>query len=162
MITLAEDDPATVSRMLTHFYGSEYDDTEPSLSKTHPQDIAHAQEHDDTPKLTTSELKMLNNVLVYAIAEKYDLTLLMILATYKFEDIHDQVVSTDEARACLARFLPILVAIYETTPPCAVGLRQSAARFCSKHMSEIVADDTWWEFLTQHRDFMIYMSDARR
>lgn len=139
--------------MLTHLYGYHYDDAEPN-----PLSRFELPTPNCVPYQTTAaKAKMLNNVLVYALAEKYNITNLMVIATGKFEAIHDDLNPTPSV---LSGFLPVVIAVHETTPDSEVGLRRSAARFCAQYMKAIIADDAWWEFITGHREFVRAMFDA--
>lgn len=155
VVILEEDDPATVARMLRHFYGWTYDDKQPSPLQTQSSESPDYESISMTP----AEVIMLNNVLMYALAEKFDLSSLMDISTSRFDAVHDRLAPTQKDRVTLAGFRRIVVTIHETTPPSALCLRRSAARFCAKHIREILADQDWWDFMTDHREFAITMLD---
>ena len=91
-----------------------------------------------TPRLSEMLLrhskKMMNNVVVYAIAQKYDIEGLKELATAKFRDLLFLEEPNDT-------FPNIIGAVYETSSITDPGLRLVATRYCAHYSTQILADD---------------------
>ncbi|KAL8734282.1 MAG: hypothetical protein Q9181_003249 [Wetmoreana brouardii] len=73
----------------------------------------------------------LNNVLVYALAEKYDIQTLKILSQAKFRSCSQEEWNDDD-------ILTVLQLIYETTPGTDRGLRDIILNICSKHRDGLI------------------------
>lgn len=153
-ITLDDDDPSTVDRMLLYLYTLDYPDADvqdipakdvamDNSLPPDPQNKTSTATGEEMDSGTVSELgesatlddpRMMNNVLVYAIAEKYDIPELKDLAKRKFETLvnskwpHEDLDTVTEA-------------IFSTTPDGDMGLRQVVIDICAQHFQEILKDE---------------------
>jgi hypothetical protein len=146
---LEEDDPQTVERMLAYLYTSDYCDGDYSGSAA---DVAAPEEvladvledeersgstsqsimkEQDDASATTDELSLLNNVLVYAIAEKYGIAELKQMAKEKFRSQARSLLSAKE-------FSEIIRELYGSTPPSDRGLRDIVSQVCAQQGRTIV------------------------
>ena len=81
--------------------------------------------------------ELLNNIAVYAIADKYDIPELEVLAALKF----------DNALCCsgivkdLASFPAIVDAVFDTTPDTKVGLRNVVIEYCKTWKEDIIDNE---------------------
>ena len=129
--------------MITYLYTLKYDDDGDAAS---PQNyMANGMEVGSaraltvmTAPLSTEELlrhtKMVNNVAVCAIAQKYDLDELKGLATAKFKDL----IWFGEPNHGLPE---IVDAVFETTSMTDTGLRNVVVAYCTEYSTDIIADD---------------------
>lgn len=138
--------------MLTYLYTLAYDDEGDTASIQHYMvdgskvGTSNALTTMTTP-LSAEELlrhaKMVNNVAMCAIANKYDIGELKELATVKFSDL-----LWLEAPS---HGLPdIIHAVFETTSITDPGLRNVAVEFCTHYSTEIVADDYLSSLIKDH------------
>lgn len=129
--------------MLTYLYTLEYDDDGPLASAKHY--MANGTRAAASEALTTTNMplsaadllrhaKMMNNVAVYAIAQKYDINELKELATVKFCDLL-------WLEAPTYAFPDIISAVFETSSITDPGLRFVAAKYCAHYSTQILADD---------------------
>ena len=128
-ITLDDDDQPTVRRMLTYFYTLDYDDADTFQSVDEPasQDAGgHILDSSSKPDVVddakTSHRKRMNNLRVYALAEKYDIPVLKELAKTKFKLCN---IAFD-----LPRYREVVKAICESTPTTDLGLRNIVILEC--------------------------------
>ena len=156
-----DDDPQTVDRMLLYLYMLDYpDDDVPNVLAEHVSMDCSATPHlqreiswtteEETDSITTSEPseraaprdpRMMNNALVYAIAEKYDIPELKELAKRKFQTLASSKWPHDD-------FYAVTEAVFSTTPDGDMGLRQVVLDVCERHFQEILKDrDTRASFL---------------
>lgn len=152
IVALGEDDPPTVRRMLTYLYTLTYHDEGDAASAQHYMVNGtkvvnfQAQTTMTTPLSEEEQLrhaKMMNNVVVYAIAQKYHIGELKELATAKLREL-----LWLEAPS---HGLPdIIDAIFETTASTDPGLRKVAVEFCTHYSTEIVADDYLYSIIKDH------------
>ena len=153
IIELDHDDFESVDRMLSYFYGPDYDDRDwtfmekfndnmimrpdaevdllsqekvtfntqglPVQHKTYPDSNQTLEDS----RLTARHIRMLNNIHVYAIAEKYDIPTLKSLAICKFEDLAVHFTLYPD-------FTSIIREVYESTPESDKGLRSIVIRLC--------------------------------
>ena len=141
--------------MLTYLYTLDYDDNGPPASAKHymangtKAAISQAPTTTNTP-LSAEDLlshaKMMNNVVVYAIAQKYDINELKELATLKFRRL-----------LCLNvpnyAILTIIGAVYETSFITDPGLRLVAASYCAHHSTHFLADDRLPSIIEHYSEF---------
>jgi len=156
-ITLEEDDAHAVERMLAYLYTSEYcdenysgsaavevspeegpwpanesEDKERSIS---PSQATTGEQDDpfvaDDPSVAVDEPSLLNNVLVYAIAEKYGITELKEMAKAKFQDRAGSLLSAEE-------FPEIIRELYRSTPSSDRGLRDIVSQVCAAQGRTII------------------------
>ena len=151
-IVLKEDDPPTVRRMLTYLYTLTYDDEGDAASAEHYMvNGAKISKAAPTlsPPLSEEELsrhaKMMNNVVVYAVAQKYDISELKELATFKFRQLL-------WLKAPSPSLLHVVDAVFETTSIADSGLRSVVAKYCIKYRTEIVADNHLSTMIRDHGD----------
>ncbi|KAE8440474.1 hypothetical protein EG329_007440 [Mollisiaceae sp. DMI_Dod_QoI] len=163
-ISLEEDDPHAVERMLVYLYTSDYSDGDSSRLaevvaspeealadelEDDEQSVSMAQstrgEQDDA-SATTDEPSLLNNVLVYAIAEKYGIADLKELAKAKFQDRVGILMSAME-------FPAIIRELYRSTPSSDRGLRDIVSQACAEHGGRIVASQDLNAILVEVGEF---------
>ena len=150
-----DDDPQTIKRMLIFLYTLDYPDDElsddpaddapstnhlpPHLRRTIPKklEIGVASSAVSAPSEdngTVNRTKMMNNVQIYAVAEKYNLPELKELAVRKFESL-----MTSQWHH--ANFEQIIKAVFTTTPSKDEGLRRVVQEACSRNFEKILEDD---------------------
>ncbi|KAH8656126.1 hypothetical protein BGZ60DRAFT_417837 [Tricladium varicosporioides] len=133
-ISLEEDDPHTVERMLAYLYTSDYCDRDysgPVAVETSPEELQPMIEKQDNASTTTNEPSLLNNVLVYAIAEKYGITGLKEMAQAKFQSQAGSLLSAKE-------FPEIIRELYRSTPSSDRGLRDIVSQLCAQRGRTII------------------------
>ena len=159
LIVLEEDDPPTVCRMLTYLYTLDYDDDGPPASAEHY--MANGTEAATSEALTTTNsplsaedllkhAKMMNNVVVYAIAQKYDIKGLKELATMKFLELL-------WLEAPNYAFPNIIGAVFDISSSTDSGLRRVAAKYCALYSTQILADDHLCGVIKDHSDLGLDM-----
>ncbi|KAL8913676.1 MAG: hypothetical protein Q9171_001526 [Xanthocarpia ochracea] len=138
-INLSDDDPDAVVRMLAYLYTSTYDDEDGSDFALHTDFAIN-----DTPSSTSIALgeaaaasipikssALMTNVLVHALADKYDIQLLKQLSKTKFE-----------VRAAgdwaIEEIVTVLAKVYETTPTKDSSLREPIMRVCAKYIDRLI------------------------
>lgn len=143
-----DDEPQTVGRMLLYLYTLDY----PSEDVFHILGECGATGYSSSPNsqrkasITTGEgtdsdttlgvatpdgPRMMNNILVYAIAEKYDIPELKELARCKFHVLASSRWPHDG-------FDAIADAVFSTTPEKDMGLRQIVLDICEEHFFDIL------------------------
>ncbi|KAL6717962.1 hypothetical protein ACLMJK_004047 [Lecanora helva] len=156
VIDLEEDDCPTVGRMLKYMYIEDYEDEGDAASITpylrdtpeiylteadKPRNPNEPFAGDNTSTLS----RHLNNVAVYAIAEKYSILRLKDLALDKFESLM--------CKQELSPAIPTVIdAIFRTTTPLDEELRGVAVKFCASYDAEIVSDERYSWILRNHGD----------
>ena len=151
-INMNDDDPQTLKRMLFYLYNLDYPDHEvPDIHAEHvgtgrlspphlkiPTSIdeativsANLESSEGAP---THDPRMMNNVLVYAIAEKYDIPDLKALANGKFQSLARSKWPHDD-------FYILTEAVFSTTPDNDMGLRQVVLDICEKHFQDILRSE---------------------
>ena len=162
VIALKEDDPPTVQRMLTYFYALDYDDDDGKSGSVAYNtgdgvESACSEAKDKYPNYT----RLMNNVAVYAIAHKYEVTELKELARVKFSELL--------FKGCLSGDpVAVVNAVFETTSFSDTGLRNVAIGFCTSQIDNIVDDDSLNGVLKDHgelglgviRQLLARLSDA--
>lgn len=122
--------------MLTYLYTLDYDDDGDAgspdcyLLNVNSESVATALPEQEAKQ----HQKLMNNVVVYAIAEKYNIVELEELAKAKFEECLDQLVLSE------LYLPPIVDAIYGTTPSTDQGLRGVIVSTCVFWAEEILSD----------------------
>ena len=106
-------------------------------------------------RLSDNELlrhaKKMNNVVVYAIAQKYDIGELKELATAKFRKLlwHEEP----------SHDLPdIIDAVFETASITDPGLRNVAVQYCTYYITDIVSDDHLCSVIKDHGELGLDVS----
>ena len=127
---LEDDDPATVERMIAFLYTGKYDQGNSDIP---------AKEAKRTARTT-----LMVDTLVYSLADKYDIKGLKVLARFNFRRVD----------CCTAwqceDFLNIVRAVLNTTPDNDSGLRDMVSCICARHIDEVLADETWNDFLADN------------
>ncbi len=93
--------------------------------------ISSTSEERDNAPLTIDEPSLLNNVLVYAVAEKYNITELKELAKAKFQGRAISLLSAME-------FPEIIRELYRSTPSSDRGLRDILCQVCAERGRTII------------------------
>lgn len=149
-IDLSDDDPETLQRLLSYLYTADYE-YQVSAERNKAIDTAEAlittnQSSDDSQYLPLQGGKgsnteasrellrfpprdLLNNALVYALAEKYDVKTLKTLAKAKFASC--SVGKWDDESLCA-----VLEVVYDTTPTSDRGLRDIISEICARQLDE--------------------------
>ena len=150
---MRDDDPETVRRMLSYLYTLDYSDerlpddsTETVVAEaTLPPHLRHktksaagSETRSGRPSSGVEskplyDPKRLNNVLVYAVADKYDIPELKELAKRKFQGLMNNEWFNVEFEA-------VRNAVFESTPSQDTGLRQILFQICIDHFEDIVKD----------------------
>ena len=136
IITLQDDDTPTVHRMMKYLYTLDYDDEGEAASVAtyghgkgasgNLQAATVIEEDELSENNSSSYHKLLNNVAVYAIADKYDIPELGALAAKKFcTAIWDSMLVTD-----MASLRAIIDAVFEATPDAKRDLRDAVIWYC--------------------------------
>ena len=139
-ITLNDDDPSTVRRILTYLYTLDYDDADASQAVA----VAASQNADSNvldssskpeaiDDATTSHRKRMNNVLIYALADKYNIPALKELAKTKFQNC--------KAGYSYSLYRDVISAVYESTPDTDSGLRDIVILECAKEVEDILDEE---------------------
>ena len=164
IITLQDDDTPTVRRMLKYLYTLDYDDTgEPA----NVANYAHGKGASTNLQATTATDEeqssgddplgnyhhLLNNIAVYAIADKYDIPELEMLAATRFESaLHGSGLGSD-----LAGLPAIVDAVFDTTPDVKRGLRDVMIRYCKCWKKEIIDNEDSAVIVTDHGEIGLAM-----
>lgn len=99
-----------------------------------------------TPKPPPSEDKLMNNVLLYVMAEKYDLSHLKDRAKERFLNLlGDERPST--------QMVPVIIAICDSTPPADQGLRKILTEFCAHNIDRLMQDPDFTATMEKYTDF---------
>ena len=150
--------------MFTYLYTLDYDDEGDTASAQHymanATKLPTPQALTTTRKiLSTEELlkhnKMMNNVAVCAIAQKYEIDELKKLAKAKFRKLW------------LSQKVPnhglygIIDAVFETTTINDPGLRNVVVKYCADHHTEIVRDDALCSIIKDNGEFSLALLRKR-
>ena len=146
IITLQDDDTPTVHRMMKYLYTLDYDDKGEAASVAtyghgkgvsgNLQAVTVIEEDELSENNSPSYHELLNNVAVYAIADKYDIPELGALAAKKFcIAIWDSMLVTD-----MASLRAIIDAVFEATPDAKRDLRDAVIWYC-KHWNKAFIDN---------------------
>ena len=147
-ITLDDDDPSTVRRMLTYLYTLDYDDEDasPDLSASLSTDGGGVADSSSKPAVvddaTTSHCKAMNNVRVYALAEKYDISVLKELAKSKFQQCN---IACD-----YSGYREIIDAAFKSTPDTDSGLRDVVIRECANNVEMCIKEEGMAPMMREH------------
>lgn len=167
IISLNDDDPATVKRMLKYLYTLDYCDgelmtLEPGTNNTvdcttlkkifalqfDANEMSRPiEEAIDFGK--TTHCKLINNARVYALAEKYNITALMESARIKFGYL-----SYKSYIRCGDLFNAEVVAlVFESTPDSSHGLRDIVIEVCAVRVDRVLQDEGLCEEMRKHGQF---------
>lgn len=139
-ITLDDDDQSTVRRMLTYLYTLDYDDADASqvvaVAASQNAD-SHVADTSAKPEpindATISHCKRMNNVRVYALAEKYNIPALKELAKTKFEKC--------KAGFSYSLYREVVSAVFESTPDTDSGLRNIVILKCANTVEKSLKEE---------------------
>lgn len=143
-----DDDPQAVKRLLLYLYTLDYPEEDDSdvpvtMDRSHPPRLFSAATEgesilgtmsDSLDGATLSDPRMMNNVLVYAVAEKYDIPDLKDLAKSKF-------LTLATSKWPHVDLYAVLETIFSATPDGDMGLRQIILDICRQHVQDILKDD---------------------
>ncbi len=161
-IVLEDDDPPTVRRMLTYLYTLAYDDEGDVASAQHYQvkgteaNTSQAQNTMTAPprppsaKELSRHVKMINNVILCAVAQKYGVAELKHLAMGRFRELL-------WLGAPNPGLPDIINAVFNTTSITDPGLRNVAVEFCTHYIAECVADARLCSTIKVHGDLGLGM-----
>ena len=144
IVTLQDDDTPTIRRMLRYLYTLNYDDHGEAASVANYTHNKGASEYLLATTVTEEQQwsardppnypELLNNVAVYAIADKYGIPELEVLAATKFENaLQNSCIYED-----LASLPTIVDAVFDTTPDTKCGLRNIVIKYCKYWKEEII------------------------
>ena len=166
IITLQDDDTPIVRRMLKYLYTLDYNDDEDDGEAA---DVAHYA-HDtgasaDLQARTVTEEqhlsapdrpgyhRVLNNIAVYAIADKYNIPELEALAATKFSDA----LCLWGEEMDLASLPAIVDAVFDATPDAKRGLRDVIISYCKCWKKDIIDDEDLAAIVTDHGEIGLAM-----
>lgn len=121
-------------------------DTAETVSTKSPEEEATVEVSEGASNMEESLL--LNNVMVYTIAEKYDIFELKELAKAKFLSQADTLLSSHE-------FPEVVKTIYKSTPSKDRGLRDIVSQVCVKQVRELMEDEAFKGIISDVGDFGI-------
>jgi len=136
VITLHDDEPEMVARMLLCLYTSHYPvqlkkrdfsgypTVEEFMKKGYPKFQTDSFEHETNPFLVHSK--------VYAIADKYDMPGLQAICVTKFHRVYDHY--------DLPNLVNALPHVYSSTPPSQTALKQKVITLVQKSYKEIISE----------------------
>lgn len=168
-MTLKDDDPITVERMLTFLYTRDYDDKAPAQIEepvNTPKDAVGSTLEDDGHVTSLFPMSMvaldgnesdrdfsalelsraLINIAVYAIAEKYNLKDLKKAAMIRCLSQKWSYWPLDDLRV-------IAKEIYSSTPSSDRGLRDQVICDCADHAQELTEQEDWISLIKMDADF---------
>lgn len=125
---LEEDDPDTVGRMLEYIYTLGYCEKEKQSISTPGESM---EQDDTTATADDTGVQLLNNVYVYAIADKYFIEGLKQMAKEKFQ-------SQAESLLFVGQFAEIIRELYGSTMSSDRGLRDIVSRICAQQGKTII------------------------
>ena len=128
-IVLDDDDPYTINRMLLFIYTGDYPEGE----------IPHAQRPSNHEIAWTSPIqpdddKLMNNVLVYAIADKYDLYELKKLARTRIQSLMDP----NQPYTGASDFSDVVKTVFDLTSVADSELRDIFIRKCAENFPSVL------------------------
>ena len=161
MITFRNDDPPTFNRMLIYLYTGDYPDgiipsaqqpltlDECSIS---PYVRALMPTSATAPKVHSTDDKLMNNVNLYIMAEKYDLHHLKGRAMTRFHDLMGNETPNE-------KLVPVINAIYECTKPGDSGLREIITETFAQNINIVLASEDLTAVMKKFADlsFAIFM-----
>ena len=158
-----DDDASTVNRMLIYLYSRDYSDGKIPLEQ-YPVVIDDSSEELDDQAAAVSlssafrsrptHSRMINNLLVYAIACKYNLPSLKSLARSKF-----QASLESSPRAKLA---PLISTMSKMTLASVAGVRDTLIQFCAENIEGIIQDSAVATIIKKDGEFLFSVFDEKR
>lgn len=154
-INMDDDDPAAVKRMLLYLYLQDYEDTEPEPSASWIPPLVFSTDDDDKPTMAfgfgprivdadeeaealaiASHPRLLANISVYAVADKYDIPALKDLAKSKFSALAWGVWPHKD-------FSTVIHEVFESTPSSDSGLRDIVTKVCIEHIDVVLNEEQY-------------------
>ena len=162
-----DDDPQAVKRLLLYLYTSDYPEEDDSdvpviMNYSHSPSLTSAATEGESNLSTMSnsfdgatprDHRMMNDVLVYAVAEKYDIPELKDLAMHKFRTLASSRWSQDD-------FHVATEAVFSTTPETDIGLRQIVLDICKEHSEDILRDKEFRAMIFENKAIAAVVLDA--
>lgn len=163
IITLQDDDTPTVRRMLKYLYTLDYDDNGEATDMANYAHDNGASTDLQAPTLTEKQQlsvldppdyrKVLNNIAVYAIADKYDIPELEALAVTKF----NHALWISRLGMNLANLPAIVDAVFDATPDGKRGLRDVMITYCKCWKKRITDNEDFAAIVTDHGEIGLAM-----
>ena len=141
ILPLEHDNPAAIECMVKFLYTGDYDGQ------------AYLTMDTDYGMDSVLGTILMLNVLVYSLADKYDIEPLKILAEFKFYDIADRKMGED--------FPAVVTAVFEATRSSDIGLRSLVCSICTCHLDEILTSEVWNEVLASNLAFLKYADEFK-
>ena len=142
--------------MLRYLYTLDYDDNGEAASVANYNHGKDASANLQATTVTEEEIlsadyssyyhKLMNNIAVYAIADKYDIPELEVLAATKFEDT----LVSESIMASRASIPAIIDAVFDATPDTKCGLRDAVIRYCTVWKEEIIDNEDLVPIVRDH------------
>ncbi|KAI4137995.1 MAG: hypothetical protein LQ341_004868, partial [Variospora aurantia] len=130
-VSLVEEDPQIIQRLMSFFYTGDYGD----LASV-PPSFFFVHEYCDAGADDSRQERLVLHCAMYACADRYSVAHLKTQAERKYQAL---VVSVWPLKD-----LPALIAdVYTSTPSNDHGLRDSMVRICADHINEIIAGPSW-------------------
>ena len=162
-----DDDPQAVKRLLLYLYTFDYPEEDDSdvpmtMSCSHSPSLSSAATEEESnlgamsnsfDDPTPRDNRMMNDVLVYAVAEKYDIPDLKDLAMHKFRTLASSKWSQDD-------FHVAMEAVFSTTPETDMGLRQIVLDICKEHSEYILRDKEFRAMMFENKAIAAVVLDA--
>ena len=135
--------------MLTYLYTLDYDDEDTSQAvavAASGNTDGHVADSNSTPEVTdhatTSHCKRMNNIRVYALAEKYNIPALKELAKTKFQNC--------KTACSYPLYREVINAIFESTPDSDSGLRNLIILKCAKDLETSLKEEGVASMIRDH------------
>lgn len=151
-INLPEDDPQTLRCMLSYLYTADYDDGQSAavtMSTSHEENAINTSKASDEGAGESRSMgsTLLNNALVYALAEKYDVEPLKELSKSKFQI---QTWGKDWNFDDIPR---LLQEVHRSIPATDRGLRDIVIELCAQHIDRLMSNPVFSQVL--HEDAIL-------
>ena len=168
IITLQDDDTPTVRRMLKYLYTLNYDNDDDdgeaadvalyargkgASAELQARTVTEEQHLSAPYRSGYHYHRVLNNIAVYAIADKYDIPELEALAATKFSDA----LCLWGEEMDLASLPAIVDAVFDATPDAKRGLRDVIISYCKCWKKDIIDDEDLAAIVTDHGEIGLAM-----
>ena len=149
--------------MLKYLYTLDYDDSGEAASvENYTQDKGASEDLLATTVTEEQQLsareppdypELLNNIAVYALADKYDIPELGMLAVTKFDcALHCSGIEND-----LASLPAVIDAVFDTTPDTKRGLRNVVIKYCKYYKDQIIDNEDSAVIVRDHGEIGLVM-----
>jgi len=157
-VDLSQDDKPSVIRMLAYLYTMDYADDDLSVLDQTGAIVSASPSSNPKPTPTNTESakpikdaervrrKLIANVRVYAIAEKYNVKGLKLIAKGKIDAV------TESKPPCTG-LATVVNEVFESTPESDQALRSSIQRLCAAYIDELLTKDDFLAVFTKHAGF---------